>query len=272
MVKHKGSFGGYRGRAECFDTSTSSVHRSSVQQFNQGWQKVRIALLAFFIFLLCFVSAKAQKDYIPLRTGDLLYKNKDYAEAEIQYRKALEEKQKPTSAYNLGNSIYEQNRMKEAAESYQKTIAGTKDPVLKSNAYFNLGNTYFQQQDFGESIKAYKEALKLQPNDEQAKKNLMLAMRQLQQQQQKQQQQQQQQQEEKQEQQEQDKQDQQQQQQQQQNQKQQQQSAGKEEKQNEKVSKDEAREILKAIEREDQRVQEKLKKTTGEKPNPLKDW
>ncbi|HEX5112965.1 MAG TPA: tetratricopeptide repeat protein, partial [Saprospiraceae bacterium] len=163
-----------------------------------------------------------------------------------------------------------QNRMDEAAQSYKQSIASTKDPVLKSNAYFNLGNTYFQQKDYGESIKAYKEALKLQPKDEEAKKNLMLAMRQLQQQQQQQQQNQQQQQE-----QEKDKQDQQQQNQQQQQQQQQDQQQNKEAKENEKnepVSKDEAREILKAIEREDQRVQEKLKKETGSNAKPVKDW
>jgi len=119
-----------------------------------------VARLHSIIFLLHTLSSYGQADYPLLRSGDLLFKGGAYTEAETQYRKALEEKQKPTSNYNLGNSIYEQNRMTEAAESYKKAIAGTSDPQLKSNAWFNLGNTYFQQQNFAESIKAYKEALK----------------------------------------------------------------------------------------------------------------
>ena len=228
------------------------------------------SLFFTMFFSLCFISLQAQPDYLLLRNGDLLYQAKDYSEAETMYRKALEEKQKPASSYNLGNSVYQQNRMDEAAQSYKQSIAGAKDPLLKSNAYFNLGNTYFQQKDYGESIKAYKEALKLQPKDEEAKKNLMLAMRQLQQQQQQQQQNQQQQQQ--QQEQEKDKQDQQQQNQQQQQQNQQQNKESKENEKNEPVSKDEAREILKAIEREDQKVQEKLKKETGTNGKPVKDW
>jgi len=39
-------------------------------------------IVPFMLFMLCFISGYAQKDYIPLRTGDALYKNKDYAEAE----------------------------------------------------------------------------------------------------------------------------------------------------------------------------------------------
>ena len=40
----------------------------------------------------------------------------------------------------------------------------------------------------------------------------------------------------------------------------------------EELSNEEAREILKAIEREDQRVQEKLKKGTAKSSPPVKDW
>ena len=220
-----------------------------------------LACFAFYLSALLPFTLSAQQDYQHLRTADKYYKEGQYTDAEIQYRKALVEKQKITSTYNLGNSIYGQNRMDEAAEEYKKVITESADPELKSKAFFNLGNTFFQQQKFGESIQAYKEALKIKPNDEEAKKNLMLALRQLKQQQQQQNEEQQQQQQK------------QQQQQQQQPSEQDQQQPPKEEQQNqqEEVSEDEAREILKAIEREDQRVQEKMKKS-GNKPPPVKYW
>lgn len=220
-----------------------------------------------------------QADYPWLRFGDQFYQQGTYNDAETAYRKALEEKQKPTTAYNLGNTIYHQNRMPEAIQQYQQSIETTKDPQLKAKSYYNLGNAHYENKEFDKSIEAYKESLKLQPADEDAKKNLMLAMRQLQQQQKQQQQQDQQQNKDQSE----ENKDQQQQDQKDKNDPQQQDKSSpqqsqaqqddkKQQQSGEKVSEDEAREILKAIEREDQRVQEKLKKPAGKTAPPVKDW
>lgn len=206
----------------------------------------------------------AQRGYGYSRTGDHLYEDGRYNEAETQYRKALEADPEARTAYNLGNSIFLQDRIPEAIAEYEKVILSSDNPEVRQRAFYNLGNAHFQNNAFGESIKAYKEALKINPEDIDAKKNLMLAMRMLQQQQKQQQQNQQQ---EEQQQQQQNQQDQQ-----QQDQNQNQQEQQQEQQQKEDVSKEEAKEILKAIEREDQRVQEKLKKSSGKSTPPVKDW
>ena len=237
--------------------------------------------LTFSIIILFVERGWSQPEYPLYRKGDHNYDLGQYQDAETNYRKANEIKSKPEISYNLGNSIYEQKRMPEAVSQYQKAIENSKDPALKSRAYYNMGNAHFQNKEFDESIKDYKDALKLSPADEDAKKNLMLAMRQLQQQQQQQKDQQ-----KKDDNKDQDKQNQQQQQQDQQQsgkekqdqqqskdqsqlqkQEQQQQQDAKQD-----ISKEEAKEILKAIEREDQHVQEKLKKVSGTKAPPVKDW
>lgn len=233
-----------------------------------------IELVVLFT-VLCIGTTMAQADYPWLRTGDELYKRHSFTDAETAYRKAQEEKDKPTTSFNLGNSIYHQNRLPEAIQHYQESIASTEDPELKAKAWYNLGNVQYESQDFEKSMQAYKESLKLQPEDEDAKKNLMLAMRQYQQQQQQKQQQQQQ---DNKDQNNKDQQQQQQQNQDQQNKDQQEQNASKDQSQGDQqssadeVSRDEAKEILKAIEREDQRVQEKLKKASGKTAPPVKDW
>lgn len=220
----------------------------------------------FFILISCVAAmhfeAMSQPEYPYSRQGDNYYEEGRYPEAETSYRKSLERNNKASTSYNLANSMFMQNRIPEAISEYQKTIASSDNPDVRSRAFYNMGNAYFQNNEFEQSIQAYKESLKINPTDEDAKKNLMLALRQLKQQQQenKQDQQQEQQQQEQQDQQQQDQQEQQQQDQQQQEQK------------KEDVSKDEANEILKAIEREDQRVQEKLKKTKGKSTPPVKDW
>ena len=212
------------------------------------------------------IDMSAQADYSFSRSGDKYFEEGRYPDAETSYRKALQLKPKASTTYNLANSMFLQDRIPEAIAEYKKAITAAEDADVKQRGYYNMGNAYFQNGEFGQSINAYKEALKINPTDEDAKKNLMLAMRQLKQQQQQQEDKkedkQQQQQEE-----EQQKQDEQQQQQQEQQQQEQQQQQQKED-----VSKEEAKEILKAIDREDQRVQEKLKKTSGKTPPPLKDW
>lgn len=213
-------------------------------------------------------SGISQADYGQSRKGDKFFEEGHFQEAETSYRKAYESIPKASTSYNLANSMFLQDRIPEAIEEYKKVVASSDQPEVRSKAFYNMGNAYFQNNEFEQSIQSYKEALKINPDDEDAKKNLMLAMRQLKQQQQeekKENQQQQQQQEQQQE-----------QQQQQQQQKDQQQNPGQspqqEEKKKEDISKEEASEILKAIEREDQRVQEKLKKTTGKSTPPVKDW
>ena len=221
----------------------------------------------------------SQPDYPWLRLADEHFKQGTYSESETDYRKALEAKPKASTQYNLGNSIYQQQRMNEAISQYQKSIESTKDPTLKAQAFYNLGNAHYQNQQYKESIQAYKEALKLNAQDIEAKKNLMLAMRQLQIQQQQQEQQQQNQQEQQQDQQEEnqdsssDNQNQQQQQQQQDSPSSQDQRGSKKDQESPtQMSKEEAKEVLKAIEREDQRVQEKLKRSHGKAAPPVKDW
>jgi tetratricopeptide (TPR) repeat protein len=215
----------------------------------------------------------SQADYPWLRTGDELYVNRAYTEAETAYRKALVEKEKPKTAFNLGNTVYRQDRIPEAIEQYENTIASTKDPGIKADAWYNLGNAHYQNQEYDKSVQAYKESLKLRPDDEDAKKNLLMSLRQLRAQQQQQQQQK-----------EEDKNKEQNQDQSQNSdpnqrdpqdqpsQSQDQQPSEKEQEHREELSKEEAKEILKAIEREDQRVQEKLKKGNARAIPPVKDW
>ena len=214
------------------------------------------------------IAGYAQPEYPYLRSGDKLYDEGSYADTETQYRKALELNPKASTSYNLANSMFLQERIPEAVEEYQKAIKTAETPETKSKAYYNMGNAYFQNKEYQQSINAYKESLKINPADEDAKKNLMLAMRQLRQEQEQQEKKENKQDQQEQEQQEQEQQNKEEQQQQQQEQQQQQ----KEENKKEEVSKDEAKEILKAIEREDQRVQEKLKKTQGKTTPPIKDW
>ena len=52
---------------------------------------------------------------------------------------------------------------------------GSKNPELRSKAFYNLGNLAYNQQQYAQSIEMYKNALRENPEDNQARENLRLA-------------------------------------------------------------------------------------------------
>lgn len=230
-----------------------------------------ISGIIFFGFAL---SAVAQSAHQLRREGDEAYKRGDFQASEEAYRKAdLAEKSK-NGTFNLGNSIYQQERFEEAVQQYENVTNDSKaSDTDKSDAYHNLGNAYYNMQQFDKSVDAFKESLKLNPDQMETKYNLSQALRQLRIQQQQEQQQQQQDQEEQQE----EQQDQEQQQQQEQDQEQEQpqedqQQQDEQQQQEQDLNKEEARKLLEIMEQEEKKVQEKLKKAQKGPNKSKKDW
>jgi Ca-activated chloride channel family protein len=241
-------------------------------------------LLLLLIIIPTF--AQAQPGHILLREGNKKYKSEDYTAAEEQYRKSLEKEKTSRGNYNLGNSIYQQERYEDAIKYYENALNQADNNTTRARAWHNLGNAYFQTEEFDKSIDAYKNALRMNPEDLETKLNLAKAqMIQRQQQQQQQEQEQENQEQENQEQ----NQDQQQQQQneeqnQEQNQEQQeqqneenqdpqnQQNQQTSEEQQKDLSKEEARRLLEVMDDEEQKVLEKLRKSQSKSCNSKKDW
>lgn len=228
---------------------------------------MKLQTVLSLFFCLSFFLAKGQTAHQFLRKADQEYKNENFQIAEENYRRALEKDKNSPSTYNLGNAIYQQKRYDEAAEKYQHAASDNKNPVLKSKAYHNLGNALFQNKKIEESIEAYKKALWLNPKDLETKRNLALAKRTLKQMEQKK-----------------DKpeppkdQDQKQQQEpeNQQQQTPQEQNPKPDNQQPQEQAKDlnkkEAEKLLEIMDREEQKVQEKLKKSKDGPRKPEKDW
>ena len=224
--------------------------------------------------ICCFSYTQAQgkiERHMDVREGDQAYTKGAFQDAEIKYREANQIQKKPETTYNLGNSVFQQERFDEAIKHFQDAAKDAVDNSVKAKAFHNLGNAFLANENLEDGVKSYIESLKLNPDDMETKKNLTMALQKLQQQQQQQQQQDQQQQNQEEQQEPQEPQQQDQQQQQQQSEQDQQQDAQPQEQKRD-LSKEEAEELLKIIEDEDQKVQEKLRKTTGNKKKPKKDW
>lgn len=139
-------------------------------------------ILSLFLLVTSLVSVCAQsdaKDYII--GGNQLYNQKDYAKAELQYKQALSKDANSTKAnYNLGNSLYSQKKLDEARAHYDKILKDGKSTKNdKYKAFHNIGKTYLDENNPEKAVLNFKEALKLNPYDEQTRYNYALAKKQL---------------------------------------------------------------------------------------------
>ncbi len=239
------------------------------------FMKIQRPLFAVSVLLFCACAmAQAQKEERKnLREGNKLYKNEQFTEAEIAYRKSLEVNPRSVEGtYDLGNALYKQNKLPEAAEQYQLLI-GQAEKMIETaegierlaSVFHNVGNINMQNKDYGKSVEAYKQSLRLNPYDDETRYNLALAQKLLEEQEQDQEQDQNQDKNEDQQ------QDQQQNQDQQQDQQQNQQDQQKENKtqeeqpqQNEQMSKDNAQQMLDAFLQDEKDTQEKVKKAQAQ--------
>ena len=79
-------------------------------------------LYLLYIFLaFASLTASAQADRQHIRGGNRLYKAKQWAQAEVEYRKALAANaQNPQALYNLGCALMMQQKDSAAIVQYQK--------------------------------------------------------------------------------------------------------------------------------------------------------
>ncbi len=90
-----------------------------------------------------------------------------------------ESAENPELRYNLGNAYYRKGSFDKAIEEYGHALESVIDESLKLKALGNLGNAHFQAGAYDQSIENYVKALKLSPRDRDLKANLELAKRKL---------------------------------------------------------------------------------------------
>ena len=145
--------------------------------------------ILFILFVILAAGASAQKierDYI--RKGNRLFNDSVFVDAEVNYRKALEVNPKSTvSMYNLGNTLSQQQKFKDAMEHYVAAGKIEKDKMKLAHIYHNMGVLFQAGKDYAQAVEAYKMSLRNNPKDDETRYNLALAQKMLKDQQQNQQ-------------------------------------------------------------------------------------
>lgn len=136
---------------------------------------MRNSLLAVLL-LFCSLSVFAQADRSDVRAGNRKYRHRQYKEAEIDYRKALDKDSTSlTARYDLASSLYRQEDYEGAA----RTLSGSPTPLVPAKYYYNAGNTAAKLKDWRQAVNMYKMALLMDPSDMDAKENYVYARKML---------------------------------------------------------------------------------------------
>ena len=111
------------------------------------------------------------------RSGNEAYTNKRFNEAEEQYRASLgKDKNLAESTFNLGDAFYKQGKYDDAISQFRSIAENGRAPKeMRSQSFHNLGNPLLKSRKIAESIDAYKNALRLNPNDDDTRHNLAYA-------------------------------------------------------------------------------------------------
>jgi Ca-activated chloride channel family protein len=133
--------------------------------------------------IICFcvpMLATAQQDKLLVNEGNILYKDSLFAEAQTKYEEAqLANPDRREIGYNLGNSLYRQEKLDEAAPLLEQYAKNASTKLEQAKGYHNLGNTYLKKGELEKGIDAYKNALRQNPKSDESRYNLAYAQQML---------------------------------------------------------------------------------------------
>ena len=136
--------------------------------------KIKILHVTFLFFTFMSFSLSDPNNLVLKGNADIL--NKNYTDAEVEYRKAIStNKNQNKASHNLGNLLFENQNYDEAIQEYFKTQKNSEIDLEKHSAFHNLGNSYMKKKDYAQAVEAYKNALRNNSADDETRYNYALA-------------------------------------------------------------------------------------------------
>ena len=134
-------------------------------------------LFCFSIFLLTSVNINAQSENYAkfYNKGNKLLEN-NFEEAEKNLRVAIDDTLSDLRAtFNLSNKYYNEGLYDEAISRQIEATELAKNKSEKHKAFHNLGNSLMKKEMCSEAVMAYKSALRNNPGDDETRYNLAIA-------------------------------------------------------------------------------------------------
>lgn len=136
-------------------------------------------LMILILALASAVTVSAQTDRKEVRAGNKAFRKGDFRKSEIDYRKAvLKDSLSVAAQYNLASSLYRQDDYEgaqKALSSIAETVSAVETVGTKADFYFNQGDVALAQKDYASAVKSFRQSLLLRPDDMDAKENYIYA-------------------------------------------------------------------------------------------------
>ena len=135
----------------------------------------------FMVFMIPFVGQAQEIDPQLSDSNNYIFEGnsiveEDFIGAEKKYRLAVSTKQNnATGSFNLGNAYYNSKLYDEALLRHLEAVDHGSSKSKKHKAYHNIGNILMQKKQCKEAVSAFKNALRNNPSDNETRYNLALA-------------------------------------------------------------------------------------------------
>lgn len=161
----------------------STFSANKIMQIRQ-FATILIMLLSAINCYAEDTSTKKERNFI--KDGNEKYESGNYSDAEVLYKKALEQNGMSDIAnFNKASALMKQsgntpadspnNPLLVADSIFNALSQSSNNTQIKESSFYNLGNIAFDKQDYQKSISMYKHALRINPNNDDARDNLRLA-------------------------------------------------------------------------------------------------
>ena len=140
-----------------------------------------VSFVLFVLLSICGSAQEEEKEAQHSLSNNYVFEgnslvNENFIEAEKKYRLAVSAKQNNAAgSYNLGNAYYKSELYDEAMLRHLEAVNNSGSKLEKHKAYHNIGNTLMQKKRCKEAVSAYKNALRNNPSDDESRYNLALA-------------------------------------------------------------------------------------------------
>ena len=135
-------------------------------------------IILLYIMYVMALGAMAQSDRNFIRSGNRYFRQQNYAQAEVDYRKALAKNGSNAQAlYNLGCALSAQQKDSTAMVQYMKAAKLEKAKIRKAMIYHNMGVIFQKSQQYDRAADAYAESLRNNPKDNETRYNYILCKR-----------------------------------------------------------------------------------------------
>ena len=153
---------------------------------------IKYVAIVVLLFVCGEVSAQQMKERGLVRRGNREFRREHFEKSVDSYQRALQHDSTCFEAkYDLASALYRTERYDKAEKTLLSIVSdSTRTEKERGEVAYNLGNTQFAQQKYKEALSSYRQAMRCNPNDEDAKFNYAFTKRLIQQQEQQQQQQQ----------------------------------------------------------------------------------